>query len=150
MKNTVFFVGFFCVVFFCALFFGFRAQKLYSNPPKIHLAILYITFGDFIMWFLCNSDMFKLELRKTFLFTQLYVHVWHASLFPTICQCKTLCFGTQIESFELVLCYDHVDHVRPQYQISGNIDTQFGEEIIKRKHKCNPVVKFLPKLLSLI
>lgn len=49
MKNTVFFVGFFCVVFFCALFFGFRAQTLYSNPPKIHLAILLITFGDFIM-----------------------------------------------------------------------------------------------------
>lgn len=54
--------------------------------------------------------MFKLELKKTFLFTQLYVHVWHASLFPTICQCKTLCFGTQTESFVQVLCYNHVDH----------------------------------------
>lgn len=36
-------------VFFCALFFGLSAQILYSNPPKIHLAILFITFGDFIL-----------------------------------------------------------------------------------------------------
>lgn len=49
MKNTVFFVVVFCGFFFCALFFGLSAQILYSNPPKIHLAILFITFGDFIL-----------------------------------------------------------------------------------------------------
>lgn len=138
MKNTVFFVVVFCGGFFCALFFGLSAQILYSNPPKIHLAILFITFGDFILWFLCNSDMFKLELKKkhSYLHNYMYMCGMHHCFQPFVSVRRS------VLGFELVLCYDHVDHVRPQYQISGNIDTQFGEEFIKRKHKCNPVVKF--------